>query len=306
MPTEPSADVVLGVGIAVVDVVNQVDDYPPEDAEVRAVDQRIVRGGNCANSLAVLAQLGRRCRWVGTLAADAGAELIAADLHRHRIDLDYAVRHGDGATPTSYIAVSRATGSRTIIHHRDLPELDAAGFAAVPVRDCCWAHFEGRNPEQTASMIRRVREAAPDLPISIEIEKPRPGLDRLLEAATGPVVLIYSRAYAETLAATDPEAFLAHRARTLGTWLSVLPWGAQGAYLARQGKPPVHLPAAPVATVVDTLAAGDCFNAGLIDALLDGLPPEAAVGRANRIAGYKCGRRGLDGLIADAERDGVL
>jgi ketohexokinase len=309
--TGPAAPgVVLGVGIATVDVVNRVAVYPPEDAEVRAIDQQITRGGNCANSLVILAQLGRRCRWVGVLAEDAGAELITADLYRYGIDAEHAVRYPQGATPTSYIAVSRETGSRTIIHHRDLPELVAADLTNVPIHDCIWAHFEGRNPVGTATMVRRVREASPDLAVSIEIEKPRPNLDALLSAAadasSGPVVLIFSRAYLESAGATDPAIFLAAQTKRSDAWLCVLPWGADGAYLAHGGGDPVHLPASPVGAVVDTLAAGDVFNAALIDGLLDGHDPPAAVARANRIAGYKCSRPGLDHLIADARRDGII
>ena len=309
-PSSSAAGTVLGVGIATVDVVNQVAAYPPEDAEIRAIGQQIVRGGNCANSLVVLAQLGRQCRWIGTLAADAGAELIFADLDRYGIDTQYAVRCPQGATPTSYIAVSQETGSRTIIHHRDLPELDAASFASVPIRDCIWAHFEGRNPTETATMVHRAREVIPDLTISIEIEKPRPNLAALLNAAadvaSGPVVLIFSRAYAEAVDATDPVSFIDAQSKRSSTWLCVLPWGADGAYLAQAGTDPVYLPASPVGAVVDTLAAGDVFNAGLIDGLLDGHDPLTAVARANRIAGYKCGRLGLDHLIADARRDGAI
>lgn len=312
MPTDRASDsgVVLGVGNAAVDIIHQVDVYPPEDAEVRARSQQVARGGNCANSLVVAAQLGRRCRFVGTLAADAGAGLIAADLHGYGIDMEHAVRHPTGATPTSYIALSRASASRTIIHHRDLPEIAAADFAAVPTADCIWAHFEGRNPEQTATMIRRLRQQAPSLPISIEIEKPRPALDRLLDAAgaaaSGPLVMIFSRAYAQIAGASDPMAFIGAQSRRLGALLSVLPWGAGGAYLAVRDNQPDHIPADKIDRVVDTLAAGDVFNAGLIDSLLDGHAPMAAVARANRLAGYKCSRHGLDDLVADARRDGAI
>ncbi|MEA3643199.1 MAG: ketohexokinase, partial [Lamprobacter sp.] len=63
----------LGVGIATLDIINQVERYPAEDAEVRASAQRLLRGGNCANTLAVLSELGHHCRWAGTLADDLGA-----------------------------------------------------------------------------------------------------------------------------------------------------------------------------------------------------------------------------------------
>lgn len=37
---------VLAIGIATLDIVNLVSVYPTEDSEVRALDQRVTRGGN--------------------------------------------------------------------------------------------------------------------------------------------------------------------------------------------------------------------------------------------------------------------
>lgn len=62
---------ILAIGIATLDIVNLVADYPPEDSEVRALDQRVSRGGNATNTLVVLSQLGHRCSWGGVLAEDA-------------------------------------------------------------------------------------------------------------------------------------------------------------------------------------------------------------------------------------------
>jgi ketohexokinase len=49
--------------------------------------------------------------------------------------------------------------------------------------------------------------------------------------------------------------------------------------------------------LVDTLGAGDVFNAGLIHALLEGEDPRRALALAVELAGRKCGRQGLDGLL---------
>lgn len=308
------AERVLGVGIAALDIVNQVADYPAEDAEVRALGQRVVRGGNCANTLDVLVQLGRGCTWVGVLADDRGADTIAADLHRRGIHHDHARRCPGGATPTSYITLSRATASRTIVHHRDLPELTAADFDRVPLDGCAWVHFEGRHPPETARMIERVRRERPALPISVEIEKPRPGIEALL---TGADVLIYSRAYAQSVlaeGADDPVACLRRLADDGAARLTLLPWGAGGAYgFAAGAAAPVFAPAHPPTTLRDSIGAGDVFNAAVIDALLDmGLDracTDAGLGellqRANRLAGYKCGHDGLDGLVTAARASGL-
>jgi ketohexokinase len=306
---------VLGVGIATWDIVNRVAEYPDEDAEVRALGQRTARGGNCANTLDVLAQLDRSCAWVGVLAGDRGAELIAADLDRRGIDRRHAVQMTGGATPTSYITVSRATGSRTIVHHRDLPELTAADFDRVSLDGCAWVHFEGRNPAETARMIARVRRERPGLPVSVEIEKPRHGIGALFAGAD---VLIFARAYARAVlgdAAAEPSTCLRRLAAATDARLCLLPWGADGAYgLAAGGAEPVFAPAWAPAAVRDSLAAGDVFNAAVIDGLLEwGLQAAATdaglsalLARANRLAGHKCGRDGLDGLVASARAAGLL
>jgi len=308
---QDAAGLILGVGIATVDIVNLVAAYPAEDAEVRALVQRSVRGGNVANTLAVLRQLGRPCAWLGTIADDAGAALIRDDLRGRGVALEHAVTVPGAGTPTSHIALSRATGSRTIIHHRDLRELTAADFDAVPLDALAWLHFEGRNPPETARMIERVRRERPELPVSVEIEKPRDGLEVLLRGAGGgPGVLIFSRAYAAASARTDagppaPAAFLRRREQDCDADLLLLPWGADGAYGLARGGEPVHVPAHAPARVVDTLAAGDVFNALVIDGLLRGLALPALLARANRVAGFKCGRDGLDGLIDEIVSAGI-
>lgn len=288
---------VLGVGIATLDLINTVAAYPDEDSEVRALAQRRVRGGNAANTLDLLAQLGHRCTWVGTLADDAAAEAIRADLSARGIDVGHAVQIPGSVTPTSYIALSQATGSRTIVHYRDLPELEPDAFDAVPLDGIDWIHFEGRQPQATARMIERARRDAAHARLSVELEKPRAGSERLLE---GPDLLLLSRGFALATggpgAAADPGAYLTALAARTTASLLVLGWGAGGAWRYRRGEGARHVPAHRPERIVDTLGAGDALNAGVIDGLLRRLESDAAVERAVRLAGIKCGRIGFDGL----------
>ncbi|WP_238984854.1 PfkB family carbohydrate kinase [Ectothiorhodospira haloalkaliphila] len=47
---------------------------------------------------------------------------------------------------------------------------------------------------------------------------------------------------------------------------------------------------------MDTLGAGDTYNAGLIHTLANGGTVTQALSNATRLAGHKVGQRGLDGL----------
>lgn len=294
---------VLGVGIAALDIINEVAAYPGEDDEVRALAQRRCRGGNVANTLAVLSALGHHCAWAGTLGGDPPSEEVLADLRRNRIDTAPCARHAGGATPTSYVTLSRATGSRTIVHHRDLPELTADELARTDLAGYDWVHFEGRNPPETAAMIRRCRAERPGLPISVEIEKPRPEIEALL---TGADTLIFSRAFAASRGCSDPRQFLAGQWTATDASLLLLPWGAEGAYGQARGAGPHFAPAYAPPRVVDTLGAGDVFNAAVIDGLLAGLDLPQLLAHANRLAGHKCGRSGLDGVVESAGAAGLL
>ena len=284
---------ILGIGNAAVDIINRVERYPAEDDEVRALDQRRVRGGNCANTLAVLAQLGHDCAWGGTLADDPEAAVIRDDLTGHGIDLTPAHEVPGGAVPTSYVTLSAQTGSRTIVHYRDLPEYPAEAFAALDLAGYDWVHFEGRNLDGIGPMLERLRAQRPGLPCSLEVEKPRDGIERLFPLVD---LVLFSRVYAEARGCDDPQSFLAGVRERAPHADRVCAWGADGAYGLTADGEGFAVDAFPPPRVVDTLGAGDVFNAGVIDGRVGGMPLAAAVEAGARLAGRKCGQEGLDGL----------
>lgn len=73
-PASPDMGSILCVGIVCLDIINVCSTYPAEDQDVRAVTQRWEKGGNAANSLAVLGQLGMSCHFLGTVAAGPETE----------------------------------------------------------------------------------------------------------------------------------------------------------------------------------------------------------------------------------------
>lgn len=294
---------ILVVGVAALDIINEVVAYPTEDAELRALDRRIVRGGNAANTLAVLSQLGHACAWAGTLGKDAEGAWILEDLERRGIDTGACVFHPHGSTPTSYVILNRANGSRTIIHYRNLPELAATNFARIRLAGYDWVHFEGRDPKETEAMLWGCVRHFPELGVSLEVEKPRPGIETLF---MGPNVLIFSRHYARSRGYTDPRRFLCDQWDHTDAGLLILPWGEVGAYAQPRAGEICFAPAHRPPLVRDTLGAGDVFNAAVIDGLLARLALPALLDHCNALASHKCGVLGLDGLVAGAREAGVL
>ena len=286
---------VLGIGNAALDVVSVLEHYPREDAEVRAAARHTVRGGNTANTLVVLSQLGHRCAWGGVLADDPESHQILEDLARYAVDPGPCTRCPGGRTPVSHVWLSRATGSRTIVHFRDLPELRAEDFARIDLARLDWVHFEGREPRETAVMLKWVAQQRPGLRCSLEVEKPRDGIEALFD---GPRVLLLSRAYARAQGLSRARDLLGAVRERSSAHLLFCAWGEQGgAAMDEAGRFWEHPALAPSA-IVDTLGAGDAFNAGVIDALLRGRSPAQALEHACRLAGRKCAQQGFDGLGA--------
>lgn len=278
---------ILLVGTATLDLVFTLDRYPAEDEEVRAQGLRLCRGGNAANSAVVLAQLGHHCSFVGVLADAPESAVIEQDFARYGVDFAGCPRL-PGRPPTSSIQLTAA--SRTIVHYRDLPELTAAQFAEINLAPFDWIHFEGRNVPELLQMLARVRSLRPELAVSLELEKPRAGIEAALGQAS---LLICSRSYAQHCGHTAPRDFLTRLQRLAPQAESVAAWGAAGAFgRSRQGEDS-HSPAFPPARVVDTLGAGDTFNAGLIAALAAGAPLSRALEQGCRLAGGKCGVAGF-------------
>ncbi|MES9863523.1 MAG: PfkB family carbohydrate kinase [Candidatus Thiodiazotropha sp. LLP2] len=281
---------ILAVGVATLDIVNRVDAYPLEDQEIRATSQQLRRGGNACNTLTLLSRLGHHCSWAGTLADDESSKFIKEELAASCVDTCWAHVESESATPTSYIVSSQATGSRTIVHYRNLPEYGESQFSKIDLSAFDWIHFEGRNPKATLGMLKRIRAENSDIRISLELEKPRGGLKQCLAYVD---VVMVSRAYALAKGLDSAQKLFDYLHPFCANALCFLAWGEEGGWYRTGDCAARFLPAFKPGHVIDTLGAGDVFNAGLIDGLQKWDDPNEALSYAIRIAGEKCGREGL-------------
>jgi ketohexokinase len=140
-------------------------------------------------------------------------------------------------------------------------------------------------------MMGWVREHKPDLFISLELEKPRENIETLFPLAD---LLICSRHFAHHLGQYDPQAFLRWMRNQVPQACIIAAWGEEGAYALGASDQLCHAAATPPVRVVDTLGAGDTFNAAVIDAAVKGVAVPELLQSACKLAGAKCGHYGFD------------
>ncbi|CAL1612948.1 unnamed protein product [Knipowitschia caucasica] len=294
---QPQQKSVLCVGLVCLDIINVVDQYPTEDSDTRCVSQRWQRGGNASNSCSVLSLLGTKTSFMGSISRGPVSDFIVSDFSRLSIDSSL-LSWVSGTTPVACCVVSRSNGSRTVVlYDTNLPDVSLEDFSKVDLRNFHWIHFEGRNASEQLQMIQQVVQWNSSVPpdqrvsVSVEIEKVREELYVLFNMAD---VVFVSKDVARNFgfeSAKDAVMGLSSRVRP-GSAL-ICAWAELGADAIKDGVL-FHSSAFPPMKLVDTLGAGDTFNASVIHVLSQGGDLQEALSFGCRVAGAKCGFHGYD------------
>lgn len=290
---------ILAVGIATLDIINTVDRYPDEDSEVRATKQTKTRGGNATNTLTVLSQLGHQCYWAGVLIDETDNQAIIQNLKLHQIDISACKRLSSGKMPTSYITQNKHTGSRTIVHYRHCPEYDFTSFEKIDLTPFDWVHFEGRNVTETKKMLLYLKQNHPRLRCSLEIEKSRADIESLFSL---PDWLLFSKDYALSQHQPNATSFLNSLTRHHPVQATCT-WGESGAWLRDESQGIIHQATHNHLNIIDTLGAGDTFNAGFIHSQTQGKTHAKSLYYATQLASHKCTQSGLDDITHELTID---
>nr|XP_057911059.1 ketohexokinase isoform X2 [Doryrhamphus excisus] len=294
---------ILCVGLVCLDIISVVHKYPEEDTDSRCVSQRWQRGGNASNSCTVLSLLGSPCAFMGSLCAGPVASFIVGDFSQHGIDISAVTWQVKGQTPSACCVVCPSSGSRTVVlFDTNVPDVTAEDFSKVDLRHFKWIHWEGRNADEQVKMIERVARYNATLPpqqritVSVEIEKPREPLYQLF--AYGDVVFVSKDVARHFGFQTPSSALEGLRCRVKASAVVICAWAEKGADALAPDGSLVHSDAFPPEQLVDTLGAGDTFNAAVIHKLSNGARLQDALTFGCVVAGSKCGFHGYD-AIAD-------
>ncbi len=284
---------ILGFGIATIDIINSVEYYPEEDEELRAKAQRIVRGGNVCNTLSVLSQTNHSCSWAGSLADDENAAIIVADLKKNKINIDFSQTRVQSTSPVSYITLNQCNASRTIVHYRDLAEFEFKQESLPDFSLYDWVHFEGRAIETTRKILESISQLDRKPIVSLEAEKPRKDIESLFHLVN---FLMCSKHYMLACKFTSATEFLVSLNKQYPNLVASCTLGEQGAYLINQTGQ-CYSQAEVELDVIDTIGAGDVFNAGLIDSFSISNDHEKALNAACKLASKKVCQVGFENLF---------
>jgi sulfofructose kinase len=282
---------VLGFGLINKDYVAVVPSWERDQkAEATHLFEQV--GGPVPVALMTVARLGcpNPIEFLGMLGKDRDGEHVLELLRREGVGTEGVAVSSRCHTSKSLILLDAGDGSRTLANYAEnLPAMIWKAPSRSLLASARLLHLDGRDLPNALEAARIVRAAGGI--ISIDLGTMRPGREELI--ALCHVVLASRKGGAGAFpdVADAPEEQV-RRFLALGPDVAGVTLGSTGVVIGRRGKEPVHLPAYPVASILDTCGAGDVFHGAFLWAFLDGRDPVACADFAQAAAALRIQRLG--------------
>jgi len=289
------------VGSLNMDMVTRVDRFPAPGETLRGQSFHVYPGGKGANQAVALARLGARVEMVGALGDDVLGRRYRELLTALQIGAAGVAETSEIGTGTASIEVTSAGDNHIII-------VAGANDTVTP------AYIESQRDRITAceSLLIQLEIPIESLTLAAQIASAR-GIPVILDPAparalspelyTAVSILTPNETEARLLTGedTDTDSGIHRAGRCLiarGVQRVVIKAGKRGAFLV-EPETFVHVPGFAV-DVVDTVAAGDSFNAGLAVALGGGANLGEAIRFANATGALSTTREGAQSAMPSA------
>jgi sugar/nucleoside kinase (ribokinase family) len=265
---------VVGLGLINKDFVAVVPAWE-RDEKVTAVAYFEQVGGPVPVALTAMARLGLATSpvFLGVVGDDRDADDLARLLEADGVNANNLNRAEDIVTSRSLVFVDRRDGSRTLANYAEnLPSLSFSPDSERLLSTARLLHLDGRDLSGGLWAAEIVR--ANGGTVSLDLGTMRPGREALISQCD---IVLASRkggAGAFPEAADDPVEQV-RRFLAMGVRIAGVTRAHEGVVIGTAEMEPVHLPAYPVAKVVDTCGAGDMFHGAYLWAYLSKQGPVA-------------------------------
>jgi ribokinase len=281
---------ILVVGSINIDLVACASHLPVPGETILGSSFDVFNGGKGANQAVAIAKLGAPVEMIACLGTDLFTERLLSGLKSAGVDT-HLVQVAAG--PCGVAHISRASsGENSIIVISGANHLVSAAYIDAHVEAVQHASMILVQLETPLEAVMRLAEQAWEAktPLMLDPAPARPLPERLLRCTSW---LTPNETEAQTLLGrvSLPPAEAAERLLAMGVRNVALKLGPQGVFLAGRDCVSQQIPAFTV-EVVDTTAAGDCFNGAFAVALTSGKAPADAARYAAAAAAISVTRAG--------------
>ena len=294
---------ILGVGLALMDVVFTVESFPIRGGCAFIQDEKEFIGGCTANLLISASRLGLKTSLMTKLGADDTGRRILKKLTEYGVDCKY-VKVAKGLFSGRVYTIMDREGERTFFSmlpnsaiskfKEDDIDRDAISNSRVLFGD--GAMFFDEKP---ASAVIRAMKIAKDMEVTVafdpNIRIPRKSLPKKLKVLFEKSIkvsdiLLLNEEEVELITGERNLVKAAERLKEMGVSLIGIKLGSKGCIVV-SGHEMTHCPAFNL-KAIDIVGAGDAFNAGFIYGYLKNWNTERIGIFANAVGGLKVTRRG--------------
>ncbi len=274
----------LGLGIAPVDVLYQVERFPKPGCKIDALSLTIQGGGPIPTAMAALGRLGMKAGLIAAVGKDIFGDFVKDELDKFGVDTSYLIRK---AKPTAVAAgwYEKGSGRRTII--LDLKtRINPGDIRLNRLPDCRAVHLDGRDVAVCLKLARWAKEKA--IPVVFDVGSLRNDVSPIF-----PLVdhLVCAADFAMPFTGTTSLRKAVERLASLCPGTIVITCGSKGALGFSRIDGWVRQKAFRVRTV-DTTGAGDVYHGAYIYGLLSGGELACRMELASAAAALKCTKPG--------------
>jgi len=289
----------LGLGIAPVDILYQVDKFPIPGAKIDAVSLTIQGGGPIPTAMATLGKLGMKTGLIAAAGKDLFGDFVIKELKRFHVDTSYILRK-DSSTAVAAGWFEKRSGRRTIILDlkiRVKPE--ELILEKLPV--CRAVHLDGRDLAACMKLARWAKKKGVTVVFDI-------GARRNDVSPIFPLVdhLVCAEEFALPFTGARNAKRAVEKLSILCTRTIIVTSGSKGAVGYSPSDGWVRQKAFRIQTI-DTTGAGDVYHGAYIYGMLSGWRLDKRMNFAAAAAALKCTRPGGRlGIPARGEVDKFL